>query len=280
MGNLYLLLIFFLLFASTWLLRSSKNAEDKTPRLYYLVCNLVIIIGLVLLYWFPLKGVYSSVLYDWLPFLLLPFFHRETALLTTAISPKTHDEAFIQYEQDLFPGVIHFHQQNRMNSVIVSELLHLCYLSFFLLIYGVPFYFYACGDLVAFYATSFGVFFTLLSCFMTHTYLPVLGPRTLFKKIDDARSDGIVFRLTHRVLESGSTPGTAFPSGHTSLACVLILLTPLFQTQLFYFVLPIGIGLMISTIYGRFHYVLDLLAGIVYAIISFIVTYCLYVLRV
>ena len=169
-----------------------------------------------------------------------------------------------------------FHQQNQGQYKLLSECLHLCYLSFYILIYGVPFYFYMMNDRTAFYATTLAILMVLLSCFMTHAFIPVHGPRNIFDKISDKRSHGLIFRAVHWVLAEGSTPGTAFPSGHTSVACVVALMTAHFHSPIFYYIAPIALGLVVSTIYGRFHYVTDMIFGCIYAIIAFFITCYVY----
>ena len=82
--------------------------------------------------------------------------------------------------------------------------------------------------------------------------------------------------MVHKLLEKGSTDGTAFPSGHTGIASVIFLITWYLNTPLFYFILPLVIGLIVSTVYGRFHYVVDMIFGAIYAIMAFIVTRWVY----
>jgi membrane-associated phospholipid phosphatase len=140
----------------------------------------------------------------------------------------------------------------------------------------VPLYFYLNEEYSQFYQTVFVVLLLLFSCYLTHWLVPICGPRNIFEKIKDHRSQGFFFRLVHKVLQDGSTNGTAFPSGHTGTAAVVLLITWYLQASLFYVILPFGIGLIVSTIYGRFHYVTDVLVGLVYAVFAFWITVLVY----
>lgn len=131
-----------------------------------------------------------------------------------------------------------------------------------------------------FYELTFAILLTLLSGYVTHAIIPVYGPRDITPKINDKRSERVFFKLVHNLLSKGSAAGTAagtaFPSGHTSATVVVLLMTWYLHTLLFYLLLPIGVGLIISTIYGRFHYVTDVIIGIGYAIMAFLVTVAIY----
>ena len=59
----------------------------------------------------------------------------------------------------------------------------------------------------------------------------------------------------------GCARGGAFPSAHVSGAVVVSLVAWRHQPRLAYLLVPIAGSVMIATVYGRFHYVLDALAG-------------------
>lgn len=262
------LIIIYILISSSLIAKSKQKGRG-----FYLIGNWCIVIWLI----FIAKHASTyQILYAWSPLLLLPILHRNTLMTTSVIHNKTYDSEFINFEERYFPFVMNFHKNNRAKNTILSEYLHACYFSFYLFIYGIPLYFYLTNNLFAFYQSSFAILFVLLSCFITHTLLPVHGPRNIFLKIDDKRSYGYFFKLVHFILVSGSTPGTAFPSGHTALASVVLLMTFHLDLQLFYCILPIATGLILSTIYGRFHYLLDLIFAIIYALIAYQITIYLY----
>lgn len=272
MSQLNDLIIVYLLLTSFFILCSKENIKSRS---IYLLINAFMIRWLLISSQSHCEGD-LKILFDWSPLLFLPIIHRETGLLTQVLGKKAHDEWFIAFERKIFPSVMLFHEQNKGCNKFFSEFLHVCYLSFFLLIFGTPLYFYLNKNFLAFYQCTFAILFLLLSCFMTHGFIPVNGPRNIFKKISDHRSEGVFFRLVHKVLADGSTPGTAFPSGHAGLACIVLLITHALDTGLFYWILPIGLGLILSTVYGRFHYVTDVVMGFFYALIAFFVTRSIY----
>ena len=264
------LIIIYILLSSGFLI-ASKN-KNLQLRKIYITINCLMALWEMIPFFFPIHHPLLNTLFNWSPLLFLPLLHQETALTTTALREHTFDKQLLAFEAKYFSSIMNFHHKNHMSYTLVSEYLHMCYLSFFVLIYGIPLYFYLRQDIASFHESMFAILFVIFSCFFTHALIPVHGPRMIYKKINDHRSHGFFFRFTHKVLTEGSTAGTAFPSGHTAVACMALLITWHLQTPLFYFIVPMSLGLIISTVYGRFHYVIDVMFGAMYAIITFFIT--------
>jgi membrane-associated phospholipid phosphatase len=92
--------------------------------------------------------------------------------------------------------------------------------------------------------------------------LPVDSPYYLSQRLGPPVSGHFFFDLVHQI----SARGGAFPSAHVSGAVVVGLVAWRHQPRLAYLLVPITVRLMIATVYGRFHYVLDTLAGAALAI--------------
>jgi membrane-associated phospholipid phosphatase len=57
--------------------------------------------------------------------------------------------------------------------------------------------------------------------------------------------------------------GAAFPSAHVAGSTVAILASWRYRRRLFWICLPFFLCMCVSTVYGRYHYVADVLAGLV-----------------
>jgi membrane-associated phospholipid phosphatase len=90
---------------------------------------------------------------------------------------------------------------------------------------------------------------------------PVDSPFYLLKPLDKPLSDQIFFQLVHLVSGHAGARGGAFPSLHVSATIVLWLAAWKWQRRVAGFLAPIVVGLILSTVFGRFHYVLDVIAG-------------------
>ncbi len=58
----------------------------------------------------------------------------------------------------------------------------------------------------------------------------------------------------------------AFPSGHTAVVLLVLYYAWHYVRGLFWVFLPVVIALIFSTVYLRYHYVIDVLAGILLAV--------------
>jgi len=61
------------------------------------------------------------------------------------------------------------------------------------------------------------------------------------------------------------------PSGHTQIALMVLYFSYRYRRWFFYLLLPIVSGLILSTVYHRYHYVIDLFVGAALAIACVIV---------
>jgi membrane-associated phospholipid phosphatase len=57
-----------------------------------------------------------------------------------------------------------------------------------------------------------------------------------------------------------------FPSGHTELTLLVLYYSRAFHRKTFWWLIPFGTGIVVSTVYLRYHYVIDVVAGALCAI--------------
>jgi membrane-associated phospholipid phosphatase len=68
----------------------------------------------------------------------------------------------------------------------------------------------------------------------------------------------------------------AFPSGHTELTLLVLYYAQRFHRRTFWWILPAGSALIISTVYLRYHYVVDVIAGAFLALAIILIAKPLY----
>src|SRR5262249_6862660 len=71
----------------------------------------------------------------------------------------------------------------------------------------------------------------------------------------------LFYDLVHFLSAHGGARGGAFPSSHVSISTVILLLTFQYERRRAVWLLPLYGGLVFATVFGRFHYVVDVLAG-------------------
>ena len=68
-------------------------------------------------------------------------------------------------------------------------------------------------------------------------------------------------------LAIAGTQRDVFPSGHTMMTLVLIYLSTRFRAKVRLFIYVIGSLLIVATVYQRYHYVIDLIAGAAFMVL-------------
>jgi len=120
----------------------------------------------------------------------------------------------------------------------------------------------------------FSMAFGLILSYIGYIIFPAVGPRDFFDEPNlkflltvkyDEPLQGLFFtqpiRETLNQLEKIKTD--AFPSGHTAITLLALRHFYLLNKKVFWFLLPIGLSIITATVFCRYHYVIDVLAGIV-----------------
>lgn len=197
---------------------------------------------------------------DLLPLLLGPFLYVELRWLIPGVGRPHSDALVLQWEHAVFGGNPSATWARTMHWPVLSELLHLAYASYYALVLVPPIVLYARGRRDAFAATMLALTLVYGACFTTYLFFPVDGPRYLVGPADAPHGPVRAFVL--HLLEAGSSRGTAFPSSHVAASVVAALCALTFQRRLGVVVAVLTLGLALGTVYGGFHYGVDVLAGV------------------
>ena len=240
---------------------------------FHLIARVLCIIGIGLLTLTDASSPFPlPFLRDWYPLSTIALFYLEIKKLTQMVFQHYFDETVIRWEKRVFKGMPCLELSDRFPSIILSEILHLCYFSYYIIAVFLAAWLYFSGRIGPFQETVFAETLTFNLSLLFYPFLPVTGPRYLFEQIQGKLSKGFFFRLAHLFVSRGSSKGTAFPSSHVSLSVIVLLYALRYDSTAFFILLPMCIGLTAGTVYGRFHYVIDVLAGAVLAGIIFGIT--------
>lgn len=114
--------------------------------------------------------------------------------------------------------------------------------------------------------------------FVSYILFPAIGPRYALNHLYAVPLEGSFItdfvRDTLNALEHNKRD--CMPSGHTQIVLMVLFLAHRYERFLFYIFLPVICGLILSTIYLRYHYVIDLLVGAAFALGCAIVALPLY----
>jgi len=114
------------------------------------------------------------------------------------------------------------------------------------------------------YVLAFGYYISIIG----YILFPAIGPRYALTHLYSVPLEGSFLtdfvRDTLNTLEHNKRD--CMPSGHTQIVLVALYLAHRYEKFLFYLFVPIICALILSTIYLRYHYVIDLLVGMALAI--------------
>jgi membrane-associated phospholipid phosphatase len=244
-------------------------------RIWLIVTHLTLSASLLILNRARPSAGILRVIRDWHPLILFPLLYKEVEVLAAFIGNWRLTTAIPAWESALFAGQPSLYLSERLAFVPLSEYLHFCYLSYVIVIPSVTAYWYVSGRRAAFGELLLLLSTVLLGSYLFFILLPVDSPYYLSQRLGPPLSGHFFFDLVHQMSDRGGARGGAFPSAHVSGAVVVILVAWRHQRRLAYLLAPISGGLLIATVYGRFHYVLDTLAGAGLAIAVVVVYRCL-----
>ena len=218
------------------------------------------------------------------PVLLYTVFFIETGSLNRMFFRDYLDPLVAQWEQDVFgcqPSVLFM---EKLPSLVISELFYISYFSYYIMISGVGIALFLRSRQQFFHYVSV-VSFLFYACYFIYIFLPVIGSRAFFRQVDgyalppatqqlaitdaypEAVQAGVFFQIMKWVYRVFEAPGAAFPSSHVAVALCTVFFSFRYLRRIRYLHLAVAIMLCLSTIYCRYHYVVDVLAGLVTAAI-------------
>jgi membrane-associated phospholipid phosphatase len=223
-------------------------------------------------------------LHDWAAFPLIVFTYKQLYFMVRPIHQgKDYDQLLIALDRALF-RVNPTQWLARFANPFLTEVLQIAYSLFYVLFIAVGWELYRKQDLCRFRYFRFAAVYGFFVSYVGYFCLPAAGPRfTLHDfSIIDAELPGLL--LTHalrwfiNICESiypGMTNSEAlahaqrdvFPSGHTMLTLIAVVLACKYGLKIRYFILGTGMLLILATVYLRYHYLIDVVTGVVVALL-------------
>ncbi len=108
----------------------------------------------------------------------------------------------------------------------------------------------------------------MLGSYLIFVLFPVDSPFYRFAPPGPPIAGHFFFDLVHAVSSRAGARGGAFPSAHVSGATVLWFVAWRHQRRLAVMLSPLILGVIAATVYGRFHYALDAIAGFAAALVA------------
>jgi membrane-associated phospholipid phosphatase len=216
------------------------------------------------------------------PVLLYTGLYVETGLLSRMFFRDYLDPTLIQWEQHLWgcqPSVVFM---QKLPWLLVSEVFYASYFSYYVIILAMGVVLFLRSRRQFFHYVSV-ISFVFYVCYLMYIILPVAGTPAFFHDAGgydlpaatqrlavtdgypESVRNGVFFRLMHWLYEVFEPPGAAFPSSHVVVALCTVYFSFRYLRPIRFAHLGLAILLCISTVYCRYHYVVDALAGVITA---------------
>lgn len=214
------------------------------------------------------------------PIILLTF--RQLFFMVKPIRVYDYDNLFIAIDRWMF-GTDPTHFLEQFANPVLTETLQIVYGMFYLLPIILGLSLLNKDRFVALDFALFSVIYGFFLSYLGYFLLPGIGPRFTLHDFNTINQTLPGLWLTNYLREmtnagEGIPFGTlnpaavvqrdVFPSGHTMITLIVMYLSVRLKSRSRYFFIPIGTLLIFSTVYLWYHYVIDLIGGLVFMIFS------------
>ncbi len=206
----------------------------------------------------------------WYPLPLYIFLFEELQGLVHAIFPGWLDRWLIAFDFN-FAGVHPSVWLAQFASPALNDFMQFAYMTYFLYLVILPAILYAQRDHLAFWTVMVSTAIAHYTVYVIAILFPIESPFYSLASLQTKALAGGWCTATIGLIERfGRVHGAAFPSAHVAGSMVAILASWHYRRWRFWVCLPFFANMCIATVYGRYHYVADVLAGIVVGAMGFV----------
>jgi membrane-associated phospholipid phosphatase len=222
---------------------------------------------LTILWWLDQRQIWIvRPLHAFYPLIFIPIIFDSFADLLPWVSAGEWDSLLIRLDLALL-GTHPTVWLERLSHPVLTEVLTWAYASYYFLPAILAVTIYRRGKTEDFDRAVFGLVLCFYLSYIGYFLVPAVGPRFTLAHLQTIDLPGVfladTIRDTLNVLERFKQD--AFPSGHTAIVLLVLFYAWRFVRGLFWIFLPMVVALIFSTVYLRYHYVVDVLAGILLA---------------
>lgn len=250
-----------------------------------LVGSNVLLIVLILFFAAKAKNSSSRVvryIRDWYPVPMILYVFKETWFMVHPIHPRDYDWLLINIDRWIF-GTDPTRWLMTFTHPVVTEILQISYACYYIILLSVFFELDMEKRHTEYFLGAFLVVYGFYLSYVGYFLLPAVGPRFTLHDFNFMNSDlpGLWVSTTLRdIVNAGESipkgvsqavdfaQRDAFPSGHTQLTLVILYIAFTNRLKSRWVLLVVGSLLIVSTVYLRYHYVVDVIAGAVFFVFT------------
>ena len=202
------------------------------------------------------------------PLVFVAAFWIELDLVRPALHLEGIDAQISALDRFLFGVHLHEVWLPRMDAVWMSEVMFFFYYAYYPSVYVPPIVLAVLGREAAARDMIFRLTATYLACFVVYIAFPVDGPHYFMEPTPGPHTEGFFYALVQMAQQAGSSRGCTFPSSHAAGAATMAVLAWRWLPRWAGIFLTVeALGVMLSTTYTQFHFFVDSVAGVAWALI-------------
>ena len=205
------------------------------------------------------------------PYIFIGFVFESLGFIVPYINPHNKDHILIKIDR-LILGKDAALVFNFLNIKGVVDYLQISYLAYYILPVVIILYYYKKNKIKRLSYTLFALSLGYYISYLGYIFLPAIGPRYSLSYLSHIPlNGGVVFKTVHPILNQlEHIKQDCFPSGHTEISLLVFLLFYEENKTIALIILPIVLSLILATLVLRYHYLTDVISGI---IVAFLVYY-------
>jgi membrane-associated phospholipid phosphatase len=209
--------------------------------------------------------------HSFLPVLIVPVLFNSMGDIIPWVWPRTFDDLLIKVDFRLFWGHHPTVLLERFVHPLLTTVLQIAYISYYPMAIVLGAVLFVKKNETAFDEAIFGIILCFYLSYLGYLLVPAVGPRFTLAHLQtrDLAAGPLVTAIQETLNALENTKTDAFPSGHTAVALMTLYYARRFRERaLTALLLPAVTGLILSTVYLRYHYVIDVLAGIALTVLT------------
>jgi membrane-associated phospholipid phosphatase len=245
-------------------------ADGAPPALQVYALHAAPLVGLAAAWPLLRRWRHARVLLDWLPLgLVLLTYEMLHVLVPACWGPWTIDPVLSAADRALFGDDL-ARVLEPVVSLPLTLLMALFYASYYVMPVSLGLYWYLRRRRTAFRELIVGEVGALFIGYLGYMFLPAVGPHAFLPPgaLGPALEGNFVgeWIAARNPARGGHFARDAFPSLHTANAVTLVLVAWRHEPRVLRVYLPLVLGLVAATMYLRFHFAVDVLAGAALAV--------------
>jgi membrane-associated phospholipid phosphatase len=239
-----------------------RNIPRAAP---YFAIHVALVAGILAFAWIAARSGNRAWQFarHWYPLALYIFLFEELQGLVHAIFPAWFDGWLIRFDYTFARG----HPaawMARFATPALNDFMQFSYMTYFLYLVLLPAILYLQGKRAAFWTVMVSTAIAHYSVYVIAVLFPVESPYFALASLNLPQLRGGACTTTIEFIERfGRVHGAAFPSAHVAGSMVALLAARRYKPWLFWVCLPFFLSMCVATVYGRYHYVADVLAGMI-----------------